>query len=444
MSSPLSVSQLTLAIKNQLEQGFRSLSVQGEISNLKPHSAGHLYFDLKDNQAKIAAVMFRNDRASLIQIPKEGDQVIVVGSIGLYPPQGKYQLIVRSLQFKGEGELLLKFHELKKKLENLGFFARERKKSLPKFPKRIGVVTSPTGAVIRDIIHVLSKKFPNFSLILNPVRVQGEGAAQEIAQAIYQFNELKLADILIVGRGGGSLEDLWSFNEEIVAKAIFESQIPIVSAVGHETDVTLSDFVADVRAPTPSVAAEIVICEKAQSLKTLKDFQTQLIKTLSHLIRHHKETLKRFMLHPLLASPYALLGEKLQRLDDIKIMLDERIKQMLTTKKYYLQSSQQRALALRPTMKLHTLRYQLTTFQKNIDNAFLNFCKLRQQKLETHAHRLHALNPKKVLERGYSILFHQKDDSVIVSSRQLIEGSLIKALFAEGEAILTVKETRCE
>ena len=266
--SPLTVSQLTNAIKLSLESTFPMIYLQGEVTNFKLQSSGHLYFSLKDANAMIGAVMFKGEASALKIMPKAGDQVVVKGELSVYPPKGNYQLVVRELSYVGLGELLLKLEELKIKLHQMGWFKSSHKKPLPRFPKRIGVVTSPTGAVIQDILNVLTRRFSGFHLILYPVKVQGEGAAQEIAQAIEQFNKYQIVDVMIVGRGGGSLEDLWAFNEEIVASAIFHSQIPIISAVGHETDHCIADYVADVRAPTPSAAAEMCDCKKIISLIT--------------------------------------------------------------------------------------------------------------------------------------------------------------------------------
>ena len=219
----LSVSELTQEIKRQLETNFRSISVKGEISNLKVQTSGHIYFTLKDKDAQISAVLFKGSTKSLSRLPKEGDQIVALGELTVYSPRGSYQLLVRELQYQGVGELLTQLHERKNRLQALGYFAKERKKKLPSFPKTIGVITSPTGAVIQDILHILQRRHSGFHLILCPVKVQGEGAKEEIAKAIYDFNRYKLADVLIVGRGGGSLEDLWAFNEEIVIEAIFRS-----------------------------------------------------------------------------------------------------------------------------------------------------------------------------------------------------------------------------
>lgn len=391
---PLTVTELTAAIKNQLESRFPQIVVQGEISNFKPHSGGHYYFDLKDSGAKVPAVMFRGRNQGLPRMPKEGDHVTVKGALSVYPPHGKYQIVVSSMEFAGVGALLQQLEELKRKLHGLGWFDREHKKALPPFPKTIGVVTSPTGAVIRDIIHVLRRRSPGFHLRLFPVRVQGAEAAGEIARAIQAFNRHQLADVLIVGRGGGSLEDLWPFNEEIVAKAIFESQIPIISAVGHETDVTISDYVADLRAPTPSAAAEIVSAETLAYLEGLEKMRQTLTHTLSHHLRHTRERLRRYASHPLFLSPYALIGTQMQRLDELRSRLDQTIQRQLAERRTYLKGQSQ---------------------------------------------ALTALSPKRVLKRGYSILFEQNTQSVVVSSRSLTPGTKVRALFSDGESTLVAE-----
>ena len=301
--SILTVSQLTNAIKHCLESSFPHVWLQGEVSNFKVQSSGHLYFSLKDQNSQISAVMFRTEASLLKVVPKDGAQIILRGELNLYPQTGKYQIVVRELRFLGLGELLVKLEELKAKLHAKGWFRSDIKKPLPKFPKTIGVVTSPTGAVIQDILNVLTRRFPGFHLVLNPVRVQGEGAAAEIAQAIRQFNEYQLADVLIVGRGG-DIEDLWAFNEEVVAEAIYMSQIPVISAVGHETDVCLSDFVADARAPTPSAAAALVIPDRHQLCHYLDQLRHRMQHVVLQHIRHDRQKLAGIQRHPL--SSFAL------------------------------------------------------------------------------------------------------------------------------------------
>jgi exodeoxyribonuclease VII large subunit len=390
------VSELTSAIKSILEPNFRSIYVKGEISNFKLQSSGHLYFSLKDASSQISAALFKGNAANLSRMPKEGDQVIALGEISLYAPRGQYQIIIRELQFLGVGELLLQLHQLKEKLQLKGWFDSQHKKTLPPLPKKIGVVTSPTGAVIQDILNVLTRRFAGFHVILNPVKVQGEGAAQEIAQAIHDFNKYNLADVLIVGRGGGSIEDLWAFNEEIVAKAIFESKIPIISAVGHETDFTIADLVADVRAPTPSAAAEIVIAEKASLLKFLAHAEKVCHQRILQQINQYHQKTNALQKHPLLSSPYGILSPLIQRLDDYSRQLER----------------------LNPLQKIADMRSRL-------------------ERVKQH---LKSLHPQNILKKGYSILFTEKDDSIILSAQDLKPDQKIKALLPDGKVSLTVNE----
>lgn len=439
-STVITVTQLTAAIKNQLESRFVNITVQGEMSNCKLHSSGHLYFDLKDAGAKVPAVLFRANQSKLSRLPKEGDHVIVSGALSVYPPHGKYQIIARSIDYQGVGELLMRLEMLKKKLHERGWFEADTKQPLPKFPRRIGVVTSPTGAVIRDIIHVLSRRYAGFQLILNPVRVQGQEAAYEIAQAIEHMNAHHLCDVMIVGRGGGSLEDLWPFNEEIVAKAIFDSQIPIVSAVGHETDVTIADFVADVRAPTPSAAAEIVTQEKQQHLTFLTNMKGHLSHALKHQTKRYRATLKGYTRHPLFSSAYPLLAAPMQRLDECKTRLNNLMHQGLLKKRYLLDGRKNALHALKPTNQLTlcctTLSHHVTQLNRSIQNR-LN---AHKQGLKEIIQQLAALDPKNVLKRGYSILFSLNEGSVIVSSQDLIPGQKLEALLSDGKALLRVEE----
>lgn len=438
MTEPLSVSQLTSKIKTILEKGFPRLCVQGEICNFKAHSGGHLYFDLKDEGAKIPAVLFRGNRKGLSRLPKDGDQVILSGGLAIYAPHGRYQLIVTSCEFAGQGALLLRYEALKRELQAKGWFDKSHKQALPPFPKRIGVITSPTGSVIRDILNVLERRFSGFSLLLNPVRVQGETSAREIVQAIQQMNQHKLVDLLIVGRGGGSLEDLMSFNEESVAKAVFESKIPIISAVGHETDFTLCDFVADMRAPTPSAAAELAISEKTHHLQELRRVGTQLSASLRSRLRHTRETLTTFARQPLFASATALLANSWQRIDETSDQLERQIRHLLSLKRLQLRSLAETLKAKNPSSEVLRLRQKLAHLTLSIEQAERNGRKKREQKLEAIAAHLAALNPKNVLQRGYSILFLQKNDSVIVDPNMLSSGVEVRALLKEGEREFTI------
>ncbi len=482
----LTVSQFTQAIRFSLESTFPTVWLQGEISNFKEQASGHLYFSLKDSQSQISAVMFRQDAGKLRMPIKGGDHVVVRAELTVYPPRGNYQVIVRELSHMGIGDLLIKFEKLKQKLQEKGFFAKERKKPLPVFPKKIGVITSPTGAVIQDIIHILTRRYPGFQLLLNPVKVQGEGAAQEIAKAIDDFNRHQLVDVMIVGRGGGSIEDLFAFNEEIVAEAIFRSQIPVISAVGHETDYCISDFVADVRAPTPSAAAELVIAEKSSYLKNLNHLGLRIQQTLYHHVHRNKEKLQGLSRQPAFSSPDHWLGNFSQHLDHIKIEIEESLQQKLYNLKLRMSAYQREANALKPSSRIahyqlsfqnfslllkrslsqkfsilkkdltlksskldslafHQLNYLKNCFPqetlyKRLDQSILFDLRRRKDKISQLLYSLESKDPSTLLKKGYSILFSEKDGSVISSVKSLASQGAIKVLMADGEAIITLKQ----
>jgi exodeoxyribonuclease VII large subunit len=428
----LTVSQLTHAIKLSLESTFPYICLQGEVSNTTLHSSGHFYFTLKDAGAQIYAVMFKQHAISLKTLPKEGAQVIVKGEINVFPPSGKYQILVRELKPVGLGELLLKLEELKIKLHRLGWFRTDRKRPLPKLPKRIGVVTSPTGAAIQDMLNVLTRRFKGFHLILNPVKVQGEGAALEIAKAIEQFNLHDLVDVIIIGRGGGSIEDLWAFNEEIVAKAIFESRLPIISAVGHETDHCIADYVADVRAPTPSAAAEIVISERQELLNHLFQMQKRMQQTLLQQIRQDRHRLIGITRHKVLANPLALLGAPMQQLDSIKLTLNDSFARLISRLKVNVDSKKQLLNTLKPTTKLKTYKEQLQAYDRGITTAIKSKIQLLKIATAHNKESLDLINPKNLLSKGYSILFSEKDNSAITSVLSLKENQKVNILLSDG------------
>ena len=432
------VTELTFAIKSLLEPQFRAISVKGEISNFKLQSSGHLYFSLKDAGAQISAVMFKGNTMSLPRMPKEGDQVVALGELSIYAPRGGYQMVIRELQFLGVGELLMKLHQLKEQLNARGWFDPLHKKPLPKLPKRIGVITSPTGAVIQDVLNVLTRRFKGFQVILNPVKVQGEGAAQEIAQAIDDFNRYQLADVLIVGRGGGSIEDLWAFNEEIVAKAIFESKIPIISAVGHETDFTIADWVADVRAPTPSAAAEIAIAEKANLLKFLASVEAAAQQRIVQQITAARQKLSSLQKHPLFSSPYATLAPYIQQIDLFQSDIENALLAKVEQKKQTLQSFSKQLALLEPSQKIGTWKIQLKTSQERLSLSIQQLLRNKEERLKRLIDHLRSINPQNLLKNGYSILFAE-NDSVILSAQQLKPNQTIKALLHDGKITATVE-----
>ncbi|HYQ86739.1 MAG TPA: exodeoxyribonuclease VII large subunit [Bacteroidota bacterium] len=314
----LTVSELTRRIKTSLEQGFPAVAVQGEISNFKQHSSGHLYFTIKDEHAQVQAVVWRSRASALIFTPQDGMKVVARGRITVYEVRGVYQIDVVELRPLGTGELQLAFERLKQKLAAAGYFDPKRKKPIPRYPRRIGIVTSPTGAAIRDIVTIISRRWPVVELVLYPVNVQGPGASGEIAGAIRDLNAWGGADVLIVGRGGGSLEDLWAFNEETVAQAIYESAIPVISAVGHEIDFTIADFVADLRAPTPSAAAELVVPSRAETVEIVRNFCYTMQQNVEERVRSERERILGIVGSYAFNRPLDLLRQYSQQLDELR------------------------------------------------------------------------------------------------------------------------------
>jgi exodeoxyribonuclease VII large subunit len=460
----LTVSELTQEIKSKLETHFFSLSVQGEITNLKVQTSGHIYFTLKDKESQISAVLFKGSTKNLSRLPKDGDQVIIQGEISVYSPRGTYQIIVRTLTYHGIGALLIEFHERKQRLSALGYFSQERKKKLPSFPKTVGVITSPTGAVIQDILQILQRRHSGFHLILYPVRVQGEGAKEEIAKAIYDCNHHKIADVLIVGRGGGSLEDLWAFNEEIVVQAIANSFIPIISAVGHETDFSLCDLAADVRAPTPSAAAEIVLSEKNQQEKFLMQTRRQIHEQVKGNLHRMKQQLSSLKKSPYLLSPYLLLSRRLQQLDENKLRLGLLIKASLQHKKSILQGLEKQKNALEPSTRIQTAKERLKALQKSsifalqqalrtkkslftmplmqkrLHLLFTQNLSQKQDNLQKLISHLSSIDPKNLLTKGYCILFSENRDSVILSCNQVEVAQDLCVLLQDGIINAKAKE----
>jgi len=452
-----SVTEITWAIKSQLEDRYNKIYVQGEISNFKKQSSGHIYFSLKDKDAQISCALFRNAAKRLDNLPKEGDKIVVFGEISVYPPRGNYQIIVRDIRHLGLGELLLKLHDLKKELKNLGWFDQTLKKKLPAFPKRIGVITSPTGAVIQDILNILTRRYTNFHLLLNPVKVQGEKAYEEIAQAIDDMNKYDLADVIIVGRGGGSLEDLWPFNEKNVAKSIYESKIPIISAVGHETDYSISDFAADMRAPTPSAAAEIVVQEKEALIKNLKSVSLQMIKFITNHHSNFKNQLLAMKKQPVFSFSYHLTGQKIQQIDEMKTKLEMAICHFIDIKKHKSISFRKHLGSLNPSFQLSNAKEKLQKRSTRLEISWSHYFKIKREKIDKKtlqgrfcnfikqlfdtkkrtfrdlASHIKSIDPKNLLKKGYSILFSEKDDSIILSCHQVEKKQKIYALVSDGK-----------
>lgn len=382
------VSQLTRLVRFTLEDMFSSVWVEGEISDFTHHSSGHMYFNLKDGDAVLQCVMFKRENMRLRFRPEAGQKVLLHGRVSIYVPRGQYQLVVDTMEPKGLGQLQLAFEQLKAKLLKEGLFDEARKRPLPYLPLSIGIVTSPTGAVIRDMMHVWERRFSKVRIVLAPVQVQGPSAAPEIVQAIADLNALGGIDVIVVARGGGSLEDLWAFNEEAVARAIARSGVPVVSAVGHEVDYTIADFVADRRAPTPSAAAEILL-PRLEDLETLlEETGARLARALKREVDDRRETLERLQASKVFQRPQSLFEDLQQTVDDLA--------EALAAAAGRLSSDRSKEV-----------RYLLG--------------------------KLEALSPQKCLERGYSIVFDESTGGIIKSTRQLGPSKLIRVRVADGE-----------
>lgn len=349
-AQPLSVSEITGHIKRLLERDeiLADVSVRGEISNFTRHSSGHLYFSLKDQDSTLGCVCFRSAAGNVRFEPGNGIRVIAEGSVSLYEKQGRYQLMVRALRPDGVGDLAAALEKLKAKLEAEGLFAPERKRPLPRFPQGIGLITSPTGAAIRDLISVLTRRYPLARIVVIPTIVQGEGGAASISAAIRHANTLPHLDVLIVGRGGGSLEDLWCFNEEAVARAVFASRLPVISAVGHESDFSVCDFVADVRAATPSAAAELVAPDVAELQRHLEALGRHLQSGLYGHLNRHRSRYQALATHPLLQRPTAFVEARAQRVDEAAIGLENAVNRLLSDSHRRLEKATVGLLALSP------------------------------------------------------------------------------------------------
>ena len=355
MQKVYSVGQINTYIRNMFTQDFvlNRVSVRGEISNLKYHTSGHIYFTLKDASAAIACVMFAGARGGLAFRMSNGQQVVVDGAVNVYERDGKYQLYATKIRQDGAGELYEKFLELKEELEEMGMFAPEYKQPIPKFVRRLGVVTAPTGAAIRDIINIATRRNPGIRIILYPAKVQGEGAAESVAAGLAALDALGV-DVIIVGRGGGSIEDLWAFNEETVARAIFSCHTPVISAVGHETDTTIADFVADLRAPTPSAAAELAVADVTAWLQALDEDALQLQRIMQRMIKDARSRLRECELRMRYAKPQQRLMQQKQRLDEYEERLRRAMQSLLEQTRHQLALSEKRLRRLSPYEKLES------------------------------------------------------------------------------------------
>ncbi|WP_248930844.1 exodeoxyribonuclease VII large subunit [Paenibacillus hamazuiensis] len=430
----LSIKDLNRYIKMRLEgdAGLQDVWLRGEISNFTHHSSGHMYFTLKDAESRLKCVMFASQNQRLSFMPREGSKVLACGNISVYERDGQYQFYVSQMQPDGIGSLYLAFEQLKKKLEAEGLFAASRKRPIPRFPKAVGVITSPTGAAVRDIIITLQRRYPAVPILLYPVLVQGTQAAPSIVKAIEAMNARAEVDVLIVGRGGGSLEELWAFNEEIVARSISASNIPVISAVGHETDFTIADFVADLRAATPTAAAELAVPHHMELKQQLSFISQSLYAALSRQVNRKKEKLGALKRSPYLMYPQRQLLQPAQRLDRLKEQLAYKMNGRLA-------KAGERLMKLERTLTAHNPKNQAMFARKRLDSAGRQLVQsmqvtLRQRKQEwlTHVRQLDALSPLKVMQRGYSLVYDEKEKHIINSINQVQIGDILKLRLKDG------------
>jgi exodeoxyribonuclease VII large subunit len=435
------VSELNQEIKNLLEKRFPDVWVTGEVSNFRGATSGHLYFTLKDASAQIRAVCFRNQARYLKFKPQDGISVIARGHLSVYEARGEYQFYVDYLEPAGIGALQLAFEQLKQKLAAEGLFDPARKKPLPVLPRTVGVVTSPTGAVIRDILRVLRRRFRNMNVLLYPAKVQGEGAAEEIVRGLEYFNKHTVADVLIVARGGGSLEDLWAFNEEAVARAIAASEIPVISAVGHETDFTIADFVADLRAPTPSAAAELVVHRKQDFVDELRERARHMGQAVRLKLSEAREALTALRLHHVFQTMRTRLGERAQRVDDDIVELARLMRQKLSESRHaWLETS---AGVVRYDFRrlLGLKRAELDERAVRLQSEFTRLLAERRSRLVQFDALLNERSPLTILNRGYSIT-RDAQGGIVRDAAAVAMGEFISVRVARGELGATVTEKK--
>ena len=415
---PLTVSALTAQIKEILEDQVGEVSVQGEISNLRHQSSGHYYFTLKDEGSQIPCALFKGSAGRLAVAPKDGAKVVAAGEVSVYAPRGAYQLIVRSLEPAGKGDLHQRFEELKRKLQGEGLFEESRKRSIPEFVRRVGMITSPTGAAVRDAIHVLQRRCPRIGITVFGVKVQGEGAAEEVADAIGEMGKRDF-DVLLVVRGGGSLEDLWAFNEEVVARAVAASPVPVISGVGHETDFTICDFVADLRAPTPSVAAEMVSRPDEDWGEEVREWAERFHEAVLQFLEEKKRRVGDLAGSYVFREPQKMVEMSGQRVDELALQLSRGLESGWRYRKQYVEGLLGRWAALRPERRLREFSLRVRAAMD----------------------RLRAMGPEETLKRGYALVQSPEGKLIRKVEPALRQGDLV-VRFTDGKVEVKVKGKR--
>ncbi|MCO7188860.1 MULTISPECIES: exodeoxyribonuclease VII large subunit [unclassified Pseudoalteromonas] len=425
-----SVSRLNREIRSLLEQGFASLQLTGEISNFVAPASGHWYFSLKDDKAQVKAAMWRGNNRYCRYRPQNGEQVLVQARVSVYEPRGDYQLIVEQMAPAGEGLLKQQFDALKLRLAGEGLFSSQHKQPLPARINRVGVVTSPTGAAVRDILSVLKRRAPQLEVVIYPTQVQGQEAHHQIAAQIELANIRSEVDVLIVGRGGGSLEDLWCFNEETVARAIFASQLPVISAVGHEIDTTISDYVADLRAPTPSAAAELVSPDGAEIQAQLGQQKQRLSSAMQRYLTHHAQQLQNSHQRLLLQHPQAQLMQQAQKVDELSSRLLRAMNHQQHSAQSRVTLAQHRLAQFHPEQKLRYAHQHLDSLKEKLTRTIQASQQQHTQQLALLAARLDSVSPLAVLSRGYSIT--KSGGKVVKSTRDVTAGDILTTELHDG------------
>ena len=435
-----SVYEITLEIKQALDN-FGIIWVQGEISNFKHHSSGHMYFSLKDSKAQLKAACFRNANMYLKFRPEDGMEVIVRGKLSAYEPRGDYQIIAEYMEPVGLGSLQMAFDQLKEKLRQEGLFEESHKRALPLLPKKIGIVTSPTGAAIRDMLRILKRRNASVHVLLYPAKVQGTGAAQEVAAGIRYFNTRTDLDAIIVGRGGGSIEDLWAFNEEVVARAVFDSRLPVISAVGHEVDFTIADFVADLRAPTPSAAAELVSGARAELQATVESLGKRLSQAMRRGIERRRLNLERLANSRAFGVAPIKIRELQQRFDEATLRMTQAVEQFTSGKRHRERVLQTRLIGIDLDQFIIHRKEILGRKRQMLESIMKARLQRERSRLELAAGRMDALSPLAVLQRGYAICRDARG-TIIKNALAASAGDRVQVTLARGDLDCLVEKVR--
>ena len=438
--SVISVSELNKKAKSLLDKGIPKLWIEGEISNLAKPASGHMYFSLKDEMSQIRCAWFKQRQLQNTLNIVNGSKMLALGKIGLYEPRGEYQFIVEKMEIAGAGDLKRKYEDLKRKLSAEGIFSEENKSELPNLPKRIGVITSPSGAAVQDILTVLNRRFPIIPIIIFPVAVQGEQAAPQIQNALKKANLRADCDLLILARGGGSLEDLWAFNEEIVARAIFDSEIPIISAIGHETDVTISDFTADLRAPTPSGAAELAVPDQHDWIKSIDNISEKINTIITQQINSKSQLSDWINKRLSQSSPMMTVKRQIEKSNNLQKMLSSSILQNLSRQEKNIHQLKSNLNEVSPRLKIHTQLSRIKELNQKITSCSDHLLEGLNNRIKLASKTLNSVSPLRTLDRGYAIARDAKTKNVIMSADTIEIENDIEVKLAKGEIKVTVIE----